>query len=101
MGDPTSLLIVGLVRGGAWARDIARSTDLSLAGLVDIDIERLQRVGDELSVPPARRFPDFNKALDTDADIVVIATPTSVHKELALAALKAGHHVICEKPLTT
>jgi len=34
-----------------------------------------------------------------DIDIVCIATPTSSHKEIALAALKAGKHVLCEKPL--
>lgn len=32
-------------------------------------------------------------------DAVIIATPTNTHKELALAAIKAGKHVLCEKPL--
>ena len=99
MADPTSLLIVGLVRGGAWARDIARCTDLTLAGLVDVDGDRLQRTGDELSVPPVRRFSDFSKALDVDADLVVIATPVGLHVEMSQAALSAGHDVICEKPV--
>jgi len=34
-----------------------------------------------------------------DIDIVCVATPTSSHKDIALAALKAGKHVLCEKPL--
>lgn len=34
-----------------------------------------------------------------DIDIVCIATPTSLHKEIAIAAAKAGKHVLCEKPL--
>ena len=97
--DKTSLLIVGLVRGGAWARDVVKTDDLELAGIVDVDSERLQRSGEELGVPPARRFPSLDKALDTDADVVVIATPTPTHAELSLMALRAGHDVICEKPL--
>ena len=35
---------------------------------------------------------------DTDVEAVSIATPVSTHKELAVAALRAGKHVICEKP---
>src|SRR5688572_30117354 len=91
--------MVGLVRGGAWARDVVKTDDIELAGIVDVVTERLQRSGDELGVPPARRFPSLDKALDTDADIVVIATPTPTHAELSLMALRAGHDVICEKPL--
>jgi predicted dehydrogenase len=97
----TSLLIVGLTRGGAWARDIPKTTDLEIAGLVELDKDKLDRVATDLDVPQARRFTDFNRALDTDADIVVTATPTPLHKELSLAALRAGHDVICEKPFAS
>ncbi len=34
-----------------------------------------------------------------EIDIVTIATPSGLHKEPAIAAAKAGKHVICEKPL--
>jgi len=97
--EKTSLLIVGLVRGGAWARDVVKTEDLVLAGICDVDGDRLRHAGDELDVPRERRFPDLRAALDVDADVVVIATPTPTHAELSLAALRAGHTVICEKPL--
>ncbi len=35
-----------------------------------------------------------------DIDIVDIVTPTYMHKEMAIAAVKAGKHVVCEKPFT-
>jgi predicted dehydrogenase len=95
----TSLLIVGLVRGAAIARDVASTADLAIAGLVDLDPERLERVGDELGVPAARRHRDLERALAADADLVVLAVPTPLHRELSVAALRAGHHVLCEKPL--
>jgi len=37
--------------------------------------------------------------LDDDVDLVVILTPPATHPELVRAALDAGHHVLCEKPL--
>ncbi|MEH7082615.1 Gfo/Idh/MocA family oxidoreductase [Neobacillus drentensis] len=37
---------------------------------------------------------------DKEVDLVLIATPNDVHKELAIAALNANKHVICEKPVT-
>jgi len=36
-----------------------------------------------------------------DVDIIHLATPPSTHHELGLAALRAGKHVLCEKPLAT
>lgn len=38
---------------------------------------------------------------DPEIDIVYVATPNALHKENVLAALSAGKHVLCEKPLTT
>jgi len=37
---------------------------------------------------------------DKQIDIVLVATPNDTHKELCIAALKAGKHVLCEKPVT-
>jgi predicted dehydrogenase len=41
---------------------------------------------------------DWRRAIDSDAVLVTIVTPPSTHMEIALAALNAGKHVICEKP---
>ncbi len=46
-----------------------------------------------------RAFGSYDGALSDDSvDIVLIATPTAVHRDLALRALNAGRHVIVEKP---
>jgi len=44
---------------------------------------------------------DWTEILERDdIDIIDICTPTFVHKEMVIAAAKAGKHVVCEKPLT-
>lgn len=45
-----------------------------------------------------KAFGSYEEAVADNADVVVIATPTSSHRELALLALNAGKHVIVEKP---
>lgn len=64
----------------------------------DIDPEILARWGEENGIDylvsdPAELF------ADPDIDIIDICTPSSYHAPLAIAALDAGKHVLCEKPL--
>ena len=94
-----NVAVVGL---GHWgpnlARNIAALPDAHLHALCDIRPERLEHVGRQY--PGAKRQVDFEAVLgDPDVDAVVIATPVYTHFELALAALKAGKHVLVEKPL--
>lgn len=49
-----------------------------------------------------RFYPDFQELLlAEDIDVVTIATPHYLHKEVSIAALQARKHVICEKPMAT
>jgi predicted dehydrogenase len=94
------LLVVGLVRGAAIARELAKSPDFEIAGLVDPDPARLGEVGAALAVAPGRRYAELERALgECPADVVVLAVPTPLHKRYSLAALASGRHVVCEKPL--
>lgn len=45
-----------------------------------------------------RSFCGYEEAVSADIDVVVVTTPTVLHRELALMALHAGKHVIVEKP---
>jgi predicted dehydrogenase len=59
----------------------------------DTDTKRRQGLHKDI-----RFTSDLGELLADDA--VVIATPTSTHYEIAARALKAGKHILCEKPLT-
>lgn len=64
----------------------------------DIDEEILQKWGAEHGVKKLTTRPEDLFA-DPDIDIIDICTPNMYHAPQAVAALKAGKHVICEKPL--
>ena len=58
---------------------------------------KAKKTADTLSVPHA--FDDWRKLVAADLDLVSITTPPSLHHPMALAALAAGKHVLCEKPM--
>ena len=58
-------------------------------------------VADNAKLPKSvRLYDDFARLLrDGGFDIVDITTPTALHADMTVAALKAGYHVLCEKPM--
>jgi predicted dehydrogenase len=69
---------------------------LVLAGVYDIDSERMKWVAEN----GWHCYTSYDEILaDPDVDIVLIATPNHLHKEQAIRALRAGKHVLCEKPV--
>lgn len=52
------------------------------------------------AAPNAQQYEDYHQLLaNKDIHAVIVATPTHLHKEIAVEALKAGKHVYCEAPL--
>jgi scyllo-inositol 2-dehydrogenase (NADP+) len=83
--------------GSQHGRQVQKVEDLVLVGTYDINPVR-QEAAEEQGI---QTYPDLDALLgDTRVDIVIIATPNHLHEELAIAAMKAGKHVICEKPVT-
>jgi predicted dehydrogenase len=97
-----STLGVGVVGVGGIANTHypgwQKSPHTEIVALSDINETILNRTGDKLDV--SRRYLKFEDMLaDPDVHIVDICTPSMYHAPLAIAALNAGKHVICEKPL--
>jgi predicted dehydrogenase len=58
---------------------------------------KARKTADSLGVPHA--FDDWRRMVEADLDLVSITTPPALHHPMALAALGAGRHVLCEKPM--
>src|SRR2546428_13168174 len=72
-----------------------------VVALCDTDPERAKRRGREWGISP-RVYSDFAQVLnDASVDAVELLTPTWLHADQIVAALEAGKHVSCQKPLAT
>lgn len=97
-----SKLKVGIIGVGGIARTHIpgwhASAHAELVAGSDIGEEPLKRFGEENGVEKLHADPEALFS-DPDIDIIDICTPNMYHAPLAIAALEAGKHVICEKPL--
>lgn len=95
-------LIVGVGRGRAHLRSLrALPERYEVAGVVDLDAERLRRLCAEEELAPELAYGSLDAALAAAAcDAVVVATWARTHEELVEQALAAGAHVLVEKPFT-
>jgi len=97
--SPNERLNIGMIgvanRAGDDLKEISSE---NIVALCDIDDNYLAAV--KQKYPQAKTYNDFRRVLDRqDLDAVVIGTPDHTHAVAAVAALKSGRHVYCEKPL--
>ena len=106
---------LGMIGGGEGAfigavhRLAARMDDHYelVAGALSSTAEKARRSGAALALPADRVYDDFESMAKAEAkrpdgvEVVAIVTPNHMHAGPAYAFLKAGIHVICDKPLTT
>jgi predicted dehydrogenase len=100
--DDLEALRIGVIgcgnQGGALTQAVVRSDNLRLVACADPDAaaaEQVAALADGVSTHESVR--DLLDAADVDA--VLIATPHHVLAPLALAAIRAGKHVLIEKPM--
>jgi predicted dehydrogenase len=105
----------GMVGGGEGAfigavhRMAARLDDQYelVAGALSSTPEKSLRSGQALGLDAQRIYPDYTTMAQAEAaradgiEVVAIVTPNHLHAPVATAFLKAGMHVICDKPVTT
>lgn len=90
--------IVGFGGMAGWHRETIETIDgLIIGGVFDIRQERMQ-AADKLGL---KCFKSLEELLaDKEIDLVLAATPNDMHKPIAIQAMKAGKHVVSEKPVT-
>jgi predicted dehydrogenase len=99
-GAAKKVAVVGLGRQGRAILDEFRKLDaVEVAAICDVVPARLT-AGTERAAG-AETFEDYRALLAkrTDIEAVVVATPTHLHRDIAIAALDAKRHVYCEAPL--
>jgi len=71
-----------------------------LAALVSDTPEKLEKLARKYRVPSSYSYERFGECLESDeVDAVYIALPNHMHRDYAVAAARAGVHVLCEKPM--
>ncbi|WP_249584285.1 Gfo/Idh/MocA family protein [Pseudomonas viridiflava] len=93
---------IGYIHRSAALRD---QNFALIAGAFDVDPERCRAFGEQLGVDPERCYPDYLQLIEQEArrpdgiEAISVATPNGTHFSITKAALEAGLHVVCEKPL--
>ena len=95
------MIRVGVIGVGSMGQNHVRvlfhSEEAKLVAVADAHEEALRKVAEKYKVTG---YADYKEMLlREDLDAVTIAVPTSLHKEVALAALSQGKHVLLEKPI--
>ncbi|HEV8542458.1 MAG TPA: Gfo/Idh/MocA family oxidoreductase [Verrucomicrobiae bacterium] len=98
--SPNEKLNIGIVGTANQARfSINNVKSENIVAVCDIDDNFLAKAVQDF--PSAKKYNDFRKLLEQkNIDAVVVAIPDHAHAVATVAALKSGHHVYCEKPLT-
>ena len=91
--------VIGLGRlGRVYVRDLAaRIPETTVSAVADTDLSLAENIAREFDVPKAYGSPDELMS-DRDVDAVVIVSPTHTHREIVIAAARAGKPTFCEKP---
>lgn len=90
---------VGVIGVGSMGQNHARilAERGELAGVADVVPSLAKAVGERYSV---KHYPSYEEMLGSDVDAVIVVTPTGTHEKVASDAVKAGKHVLLEKPMT-
>jgi len=102
-GQPAAnekLNIAGVGVGGMGSHDVRRVPSENIVAICDVDANHA--AASAKNFPQVKTYTDFREMLqaEKDLDAVMVATPDHNHAMVTMAALKAGKHVFCQKPLT-
>lgn len=91
--------IVGLGNiANKFASDLNLMPDAALVAVASTNLQRAEAFADKHHA--AQPYGSYDELFaDTNVTIVYIATPHNLHAELSIKAMKAGKHVLCEKPI--
>lgn len=90
----------GGIATGKHLPGLAKVKDADIVAFCDIIEERAVECAEKYGVPGAKTYTDYQKLLsEGGVDVVHVCTPNDSHAPISIAALEAGAHVMCEKPM--
>ena len=94
------LNIAGVGVGGMGGHNLKNLSGENIVALCDVDREYAAKIFK--AYPKAAQYTDYRVMLEKqkDIDAVMVATPDHTHAVVTMAAMQAGKHVYCQKPLT-
>ena len=66
----------------------------------DILLERAMEAKEQFGAQGAKVYGDYRELIQENLDAVYVLTPNNSHAEISIAAMRAGKHVMCEKPMS-
>lgn len=99
-----SKLKIGIVGCGGIANNkhlpaIKKNGNYEIIAFCDLIIEKAEKAKKDFGTESAKVFTDYKDVLREELDAVYVLTPNNAHAPVAIAALEAGKHVMCEKPM--
>jgi predicted dehydrogenase len=90
----------GGIANGKHLPSLAKLAQVELAAFCDIEEHKAHSAKEKYGNASSAVVVDYRKVLeDPSIDVVHICTPNNSHAEITIAALEAGKHVMCEKPM--
>ena len=96
---------VGIIGCGGIATSkhlpsLGKIPEAHITAFFDVAADRAEDAKAKFGTPDARVYTDVNALLaDPGVDVVHICTPNDTHASISIAAMEAGKHVLCEKPM--
>lgn len=101
----TRTLKIGIIGCGGIANgkhlpSLSKIEEIELVAFCDIVVERAEEAAKQYGVGGAEVYKNYQALLNDEAiDVIHVLTPNISHAEISVAALEAGKHVMCEKPM--
>jgi predicted dehydrogenase len=90
----------GGIANGKHMPSLSKLHNVEMVAFCDIIVEKAREAAEKYGKGESKVYENYKDVLnDSSIDIVHVCTPNDSHAEIAIAALEAGKHVMCEKPM--
>ncbi|NWF49242.1 MAG: Gfo/Idh/MocA family oxidoreductase [Ignavibacteriaceae bacterium] len=98
--EKTNVAVIGL--GGisqlVHLPNLLKMNNVKISGVAEVNKNRLHSVADKFNI--SNRYTNYQTLLEeTEAEVIIVATPTHTHRDIAIDCLSARKDVLVEKPL--